>query len=35
LVQYFQFRVRAMQAAHDVNIAVAQLTRATGTDVAP
>lgn len=33
LVASFQFRVRVLQTVHDVNIAAAQLTRATGAEV--
>jgi outer membrane protein TolC len=33
LVQYFQFRVRALQAIFDVNVATATLSRAVGSDV--
>ncbi len=33
LVQFFQFRVRALQAAFDLNVAAATLSRTTGIDI--
>jgi outer membrane protein, multidrug efflux system len=34
LLAFFQFRVRALQASHDLNLAAAALSRATGAEVA-